>query len=155
MATVYSGSHEELREYDMSWISVWFLRIGVVAGLCGMTLGIAMGASGDHSQMPLHAHVNLIGWVTMVLYGLVYRVVPEAAENALARWQFALAVGGLAIILPGLALIGMNDHQTGTRFAIIGSFLTLAAMMLFAVIVFRATRKESASSVRRAAPATR
>ena len=139
----------------MSWISVWFLRIGAIAGLCGMALGIAMGASGDHSQMPLHAHVNLIGWVTMLLYGLVYRVVPEAAESALARWQFMLAVGGLLIILPGLALIGMNDHETGTRFAIIGSILTVAAMALFAVIVFRATRTAGASASRRPVPATR
>ena len=128
------------QENETSWISVRYLRIGAIAGLCGMALGIAMGASGNRSQMPLHAHVNLIGWVTMGLYALVYRAIPEAAERPLARWRFAAAVAGLLAILPGLAPIGMQHHDVGKRLAIVGSFLTLAGMLLFVAIVFRATR---------------
>jgi hypothetical protein len=124
----------------MNWISNWFLRIGVLAGLCGMAIGIAMAATHDHSQTPLHAHVNLIGWVSMVLYGLVYRTIPSAAESRLASWQFGLSVSGLIAILPGLALIGMGQPGTGAPFAIAGSVLTIASMLLFAVIVFGATR---------------
>jgi hypothetical protein len=123
----------------MTWISNWFLRIGALAGLSGMAIGVGMAAAGDHSQAPLHAHINLIGWVSMVLYGLVYRAMPGAANSRLAPWQFGLAVTGLITMLPGLAFIGMTRFATGKPFAILGALLTIAAMVLFVIIVFRAT----------------
>ena len=53
-------------------LSNWFLRIAVVYLLAGVSLGIFMGASGDHSMFPLHAHINLLGWVSMSLFGFFY-----------------------------------------------------------------------------------
>ena len=123
----------------MPWISNWFLRVGALAGLGGMAIGIGMAAAGDHSQTPLHAHINLVGWVSMLLYGLVYRAMPGAANSALAPWQFGLAVTGLIAMLPGLVFIGMGGHEAGKPFAILGAVLTIAAMVLFVAIVFRAT----------------
>jgi Na+/melibiose symporter-like transporter len=69
-------------------------------------------------------------------------------RSRLASWQFGLSVSGLIAILPGLALIGMGQPAMGKPFAIAGSLLTIASMLLFVVIVFRATRAQ-----RRIAPA--
>lgn len=35
-----------------------------------MSLWIYMGIAQDHSLTPVHAHLNLLGWVTMFLTGL-------------------------------------------------------------------------------------
>lgn len=131
----------------MPWISNWFLRLGALAGLGGMAIGIGMAAAGDHSQAPLHAHINLIGWVSMLLYGLVYRAMPGAANSALAPWQFGLAVAGLIAMLPGFAFIGMSRFAAGKPFAILGALLTIAAMVLFVTIVFRATGARRSGAV--------
>ena len=48
----------------------WFLA-AVTYFVIGIGLGVYMGASGDHSLFPVHAHINLLGWVSMALIGLL------------------------------------------------------------------------------------
>lgn len=119
--------------------STWFLRSGVIFGLIGMAMGIAMGATHDFSLAPVHAHVNLIGWVSMFLAGLYYTARPSA-DGPLARWHFGTAVLGLVLLVPGIvgSLRGLAwaEPVVGT-----GSVLTIASLALFAVAVFRETRR--------------
>jgi hypothetical protein len=122
----------------MNRISDRFLRLGVLCGLIGMLMGIAMAATHDHALMPAHAHLNLLGWVSLLLYGLAYRLLPDAAASRLAGWHFRLAALGLAFMVPGLVLLAYG-HPAGEPAAIIGSVLTVAAMVLFAVVLMRAT----------------
>ena len=37
----------------------------VLAVIVGMIWGIVMAISRDHSAMPAHAHLNLLGWVSL------------------------------------------------------------------------------------------
>lgn len=57
-------------------VSNTFLRFGVLALLVGVGLGMWMGANENFTLRPIHAHINLIGWASMMLYGLVYRAFP-------------------------------------------------------------------------------
>jgi hypothetical protein len=50
------------------------LLIGLVWLLLGMMLGEHMGRTGDHGQMPTHAHIMLVGGVLSVLWAVLYRV---------------------------------------------------------------------------------
>jgi cbb3-type cytochrome oxidase subunit 1 len=54
----------------------------------GVAMGLYMAASHDHTLRPAHAHLNLLGWVSLALFGLFYRAVPAAAENRLAKLHF-------------------------------------------------------------------
>jgi hypothetical protein len=128
----------------MTAISTWFLRAGAMTGAGGMALGIAMAASGDHSQMPLHAHLNLLGFVSLLLYGLFYRSVPAAAHGKLPRLHFGLCVAGLIAMVAGLSQIDAGRIDAGRPFAISGALLTIAAMVVFVVVVFRGTRPHAA-----------
>lgn len=76
----------------MKSISQWFLRLAVLYLIAGVSLGIFMAASHDHSMHPVHAHLNLLGWVTMGLFGLFYRAWPEAAASRLAQVHFWIYV---------------------------------------------------------------
>ena len=67
----------------------WYL-CGLTYLVIGISLGVYMGAKGDHSQFPAHAHINLLGWASMCLTGLLYRSFPAAARSALATWHFWL-----------------------------------------------------------------
>ena len=110
-----------------------------LTGIAGMGLGIYMAASFDHALSPVHAHVNLIGWVGMFLAGLFYAVHPSA-DDRLARIHLGSAVTGLVILTPGIA----GSHfglPWGPAVAGLGSILTIATMLLFATIVFRATAR--------------
>lgn len=128
----------------MNTISNRFLRLAVVAALCGMTWGIIMGARQDFAAASAHAHLNLLGWVSMTLYGLFYRVVPTAAAGTLPKVHFWLALAGVVVFVPSLGVIlaGPKDMVANAEIGImIASFLVIGSMILFATIVFRNTGK--------------
>lgn len=122
--------------YIVRGIDGLFLRIAVVYALAGMSLGIFMAMSDDHTQMPTHAHLNLMGWASMALYAVVYRVWPEAARSPLAAWHFWIANLGTLVAVAGVAGVMAGHEDTFGPIAGIGSILSLIGMLLFAVIVY-------------------
>ena len=47
-------------------------RAAVPFAIAGMAWGISMAISNDHAAMPAHAHLNLLGWVSLFLFGICY-----------------------------------------------------------------------------------
>lgn len=119
-----------------------YLLAAVLAASCGMVMGIAMGIAHDFRLAPVHVHLNLLGWVTFAIYGLTYRAIPAAAEQKLARVQFWLAVPGLLLFCGGLAALRL-DEPAGFPLTVLGSFLTLGAMLCFGVVLLRASAHPS------------
>ena len=118
----------------MTGIARRFIGIGILYALVGMVLGIIMAASGDHSRFPLHAHVQLVGWVTLALYGLVYHAFPGMARSRLAAFHFWLANAGALILSVGVYIVFAYDIDA---VAAVGSILTITATALFLVIFLR------------------
>lgn len=126
-----------------------FLRLAVIFALIGMALGYWMGASRDFTASPVHAHINLLGWVSMALYGLFYRLLPQAAPGRLPQVHFWTALIGLLIFMPALAaeLLGGPAWASFAQIGLIaGPTLTLLSMVVFAVIVFCATTPRAATA---------
>ncbi|MGB3147098.1 MAG: hypothetical protein WBA91_04995 [Paracoccaceae bacterium] len=76
-----------------------FMVIGCIYLLVGVGFGMYMGASGDHTLYPVHAHINLLGFVLMMIFGFAYRLFPSMAENNLARAHFWLHQIGALVLL--------------------------------------------------------
>lgn len=107
--------------------------VSACLGLTGMVWGMQMAGSGDHSNLAAHAHLNLLGWVGLALYGTYYRLI-GLTRSMIASIQVGCAIVGSVIMGIGIAIA----HQGGTEaIAIIGSLLTLAAGALFAAITFQ------------------
>ncbi|AYG93860.1 hypothetical protein D8I30_00685 [Brevundimonas naejangsanensis] len=126
-----------------------FLRLAVAFALIGMVLGYWMGSSRDFTASPVHAHINLLGWVSMALYGLFYRILPQAARGRLPQVHFWTALIGLLIFMPALTaeLIGGPAWASFAHIGLIaGPTLTLLSMAVFALIVFRATGPRAATA---------
>ena len=122
-----------------------YLLAAVLAASCGMVMGIAMGIAHDFRLAPVHVHLNLLGWVTFAIYGLTYRAIPAAAEQGLARVQFWLAVPGLLLFCGGLAALRL-DQPAGFPLAVLGSFMTLGAMLCFGVVLLRTFARSATAS---------
>lgn len=126
----------------MKGIAFWFFAAGIVSVVIGMVWGIAMGISGDHLLSPAHAHLNLLGWVTFAIFAFYYHLVPAAAEGALPRLHFALAVLGLVVIVPGITF---SIREASEAVAATGSVISLLSMLCFLAVVVRyALRSEPA-----------
>ena len=91
----------------MPRVSAAFFVVGALLLLSGMVLGEYMGAHENFALAPLHAHINLLGWTTLALAGLVYTVFPKAAASRLAKihfWLINLAMPVMLVSLAGLLL---------------------------------------------------
>lgn len=103
-----------------------------------MLLGVWMGQAEDFTLMPVHAHINLLGWVSMMLYGIVYRVLPEAARGPLPVAHFFLNVASFAVMIPALTLVLLGNRALAPLLGASAVALWIS-MAMFAVIVLRAT----------------
>lgn len=121
----------------MRGISFWFVATAALYVTIGMVWGIVMSASGDHTLAPAHAHLNLLGWVTMALFGIYYHLVPTSGEYMLAKIHYGVATLGVLIIVPGIV---MALQHSGETLAKIGSVLTVLSMLIFLFTVIRDRR---------------
>lgn len=117
-----------------------YFRAAVLYAVIGMLLGIHMGISGDHRLAPAHAHGLLLGWVSLFLAGVFFKLYPnERGTIASAHWWIANA--GVLVMVPGIGLIMLGADGLGTPLASVGALVVLAGMLLFAWVVFHATRR--------------
>jgi cbb3-type cytochrome oxidase subunit 1 len=109
-------------------IDRWFILIGLLCGIFGFACGIWMGV-GEHFELaPVHAHINLVGFASMVLFGLIYRAYPKLAESKLAAAHFVIFTIGAVLFIAGLPLA--QAHQT-IALAVIGSLGVLTGLLVF------------------------
>jgi hypothetical protein len=108
----------------------------VLMVIAGMVWGIIMAISSDHSAMPAHAHLNLLGWVSLFLFGLFYHLHPAIDRSRAALVQVVVWIIGTLILTFGVGLLH-TGHDIGEPFAAVGSFVVLASMLLFSWLVVR------------------
>jgi hypothetical protein len=116
-------------------ISDFCFIAAALAALGGMGLGIFMGLAQDFTLAPAHAHLNLLGWVTMALYGLYHR--GAGRTGGLAGWlQVGCGALGAALMGGGLGVYLWHGHDDRyVPLVITGSLLAVLAMLLFLGLV--------------------
>jgi hypothetical protein len=122
-------------------ISRSFLLTGAVYLIAGILFGAYMGASGDHSLAPVHAHINLLGFTLMTIFGLAYRLIPGLDEGTLPRLHFWLHQVGSLLLLIGLALMmsGQVAAETiGPAFPVLEGAILLGAVLWLVNLLRRA-----------------
>jgi cbb3-type cytochrome oxidase subunit 1 len=112
----------------MQRLDIKFLLLGAVMLIGGVGMGIYMGIAHDFALSPIHAHTNLVGFVSLSLFGIVYRLYPELQERRAAKVHFALAAPA-AIAFPFgiyLAIFAQNPILS-----IVASLAWMAGCLLF------------------------
>jgi hypothetical protein len=115
-------------------MSVLFLSVGI-------GLGIHMGVAHDFTLAPVHAHINLLGWVTNAIIALVFWLSRRSAGRL--GWAiFASFNLGTALKCAGLATALSGAPVPGVLLA--GVVLVSLGVILFAVHILRAARRSNA-----------
>ena len=107
-----------------------FFGAGGLCGLSGMSWGAVMGASHDFSLAPAHAHLNLLGWVTLSLMGSFYATAGASAPSRLAWVNWLLSTGG-AIGMPAALAALLSGHPAAEPFVAAGALSALGGMASF------------------------
>jgi len=121
--------------------SVLSFRAAVAMVVAGMIWGIAMGVSEDHSTFPAHAHLNLLGWVSLFLFGIYYHLHPSLDTNRLASVQVWIWIAATIVLSIGVALVH-SGRTIGDPIAAVSSLVILADTLLFGWLVYRPERVE-------------
>jgi cbb3-type cytochrome oxidase subunit 1 len=116
-----------------------FLRIAVVYFFAGVLLGIVMAAHQEFTLRPVHAHINLLGWVSLALFGLFYRSQPAAADSRLARVHFWLYNLALPVQMTMLVLFLRGNASVEPVLAA-ASIAVGVAVLCFAINLWKYTR---------------
>ena len=119
-----------------------FMLSAILFVTIGMVLGLYMGPSQDFTLVPVHVHLNLLGWATMMLFGLYYRGDAVAAATALAGWHFWIAFVGMILFAIGLTGIQLGNPGLET-ILIVGAVLSLVSMLIFAWVVWQGAMRKS------------
>lgn len=140
----------------MDWFAKAFLKSSLVWLACGVTLGVCMAAHPVWTvYRPAHEHMNLLGFVTMMIYGVAYHVIPRFTgiplhSRRLAGLHWWGANLGLAGMIAGFALraSGTGSVDFSTAVLSVGGMASAVSAYLFVYNIWRTI------DGRRVAPAT-
>ena len=129
----------------MEPIIVWYLRMSVFYFVAGAFIGVAMLIWPDEAgyYISVHAHLNLLGFMSMMIYGVGYHILPKfSGRNVyspkIMNLQFWLANAGLIGIAVSWPFVirGLNESFY-SNVLIVSAILSLISVILFAVNMFK------------------
>jgi cbb3-type cytochrome oxidase subunit 1 len=128
-----------------------FFTMAVIYSIVGMMLGLSMAMSHDHSQLPTHAHIMVLGWVMSAVFAFFYHLVPAARASRLASIHFWLAaISSIGMVVGLFVLYGGNPSIE--PLLAISALAYFAATLLFAFIALSTLwRSEGAGATGRVA----
>ena len=117
----------------------WFMVIGSLYLVVGIGIGMYMGGSGQFRLAPVHAHINLVGFVLMTVFGLIFRAIPAMATQTLAKVHFWAFQAGALIMVCSLYLLISERVAEGTigPVLLISEILAAIGVLAFVVNLYR------------------
>ena len=126
----------------MEWFVKAFLRASLAWLALGVTLGVAMAAHPAWAiYRTAHMHMLLPGFVTMMIFGVAYHVIPRftgfplySRRAAGAQWWISNI--GLALMVTGF-ISRAHVAGFGTRVLVTGGILAASGAYTFAYVIWR------------------
>src|SRR5262249_32298339 len=78
-----------------------YLLVALAFAVIGMSLGLYMGIASNLQLRQVHSTIMLAGFVTLAVYGFVFRLWPPMKKAPLAQAQFWAASAGAALLVLG------------------------------------------------------
>src|SRR3990167_2689484 len=86
------------------WPNAFFMAASLYI-LVGVNWGLYMSTTHDFSTAPAHAHLNLLGWVSLSIMGGFYALLGKDTPPWLVKTNFILSCAGVVCMITGLGLM--------------------------------------------------
>ncbi|MTD31928.1 hypothetical protein [Planomicrobium sp. YIM 101495] len=120
----------------------WGLRliqISAIFGFIGTFIGSQMAGQMDYSLRPIHAHILLVGWLSVFAWGIFYHTYTIKYKKLVTAHSILAIIGAIGLT-GGMWMYNLNPFNLGETLVmilfIVGGSLLLLAFFLFAVITF-------------------
>ena len=117
-----------------------WIKISVIYFLIGVLFGLYMHSTIQLQWGATHAHINVVGWLSTAVIGVIYALFPQAGNSKLGVSHFWLHNIGLPILLIGMLIIQPSVGAPGILIALtvsIGGYALLASIIVFIINVFK------------------
>ncbi len=110
---------------------IWFIKASLAWLALGVTMGLAMAIQPAMAvYRPAHFHMLFLGFVTMMIAGVAYHIIPRFAAAQLHAPKlppihFFLANVGLALLVAGF-VVRIHERTPGVVLLAIGGTLSAA-----------------------------
>ncbi|MBS8263825.1 hypothetical protein DYI25_05150 [Mesobacillus boroniphilus] len=123
---------------EQTW-SIRLIRFSAIFGLIGTFMGSQMAGQMDYALRPIHAHILLVGWLSVFAWGIFYKNYEIRYKKLVAIHSITGMAGALGLTI-GMWLYNLNpfnmDETLVTVLFIVGGSLLLFAFILFLVVTF-------------------
>jgi heme/copper-type cytochrome/quinol oxidase subunit 1 len=131
--------------------SLLWLGIGILLGLW-----LAFDPGRALAYRPAHMHANLLGFVSMMIFGVAYHVLPRFAgaplrSRALANVHLVLANAGLFLMVAGWGL-RVSYGAVGGALLGVGAVASALGSFLFIVNIWQTLSGAGVSGLQRVPP---
>jgi hypothetical protein len=130
---------------EQTW-SIRLIRFAAIFGIIGTFIGSQMSGSVDYSLRPIHAHILLVGWLSVFAWGIFYKVYKIKYKKLVAIHSILGMVGALGLTV-GMWMYNLNPFNLNETFVmllfIVGGSLLLLAFFLFVLITFLIEKQEN------------
>ena len=120
----------------MSNYAKWLIRISAVYSLIGAMIGSDLAGRKDYSMIPGHAHILVVGWLTLFAYGIFYYVFKEISMKKTAKLHAWTSLIGGGLMPLSMLIYYKNETSLTTLMFILTASILLLAIILFTIIVF-------------------
>lgn len=114
--------------------SMLLLRLSALFALIGAFLGSHMAGSGDYAFRPIHAHILVVGWLTLFAWAVYYKLFSPKI-GVLAKLHVYSAIIGSIGLTGGMALFifkpSFLPEAVNTFFYIVGGSILLLSFLFF------------------------
>ncbi len=118
-------------------MGVKFIKVAVIYFIIGVSMGMYMGITDHFVFTSAHAHINLLGWVSLAVTGLIYQVFPVAGNSKLAKVHFWLHMIGIPLLTISMIFFGLGNFSMGIPLSAVGGILVIAGVLVFVVNVIK------------------
>ncbi|ASN07238.1 hypothetical protein [Virgibacillus necropolis] len=129
----------------MNKYSKILLRFSAAFALVGAFLGSHMAGSGGYEFKTVHAHILVVGWLSLFAWSVFYKVY-RPANKVLSTFHVWSAIIGAIGLTSGMWLyyvrpFDLNETVTNVFF-IVGGSIMLLSFVFFFILTFMKTEED-------------
>jgi hypothetical protein len=115
--------------------AILLIRISAIFGFIGVVIGSMMSGQENYAYKPVHAHVTLVGWLSVFAWGIFYYAVP-LKKLIFVKVQAIFGIIGAIGLTTGMYVYNFYDETWAMVFFIVGGTVLLLAFALFILSTF-------------------
>lgn len=118
-------------------MGIRLIKIAIVYFLIGISLGLYMSFTHVFGLATVHVHINLLGWMSLAIAGILYLLFPHLTLTSAAKTHFWLHNLGLPVMMISIALAILEVSPVFFPIATLGGVVTVLGIFCFGYNVLK------------------